>query len=49
MKLKPKQIRFGWQFLPRKKKKYAKKLFNKIINTDYLNNEKINKNASLQE
>jgi hypothetical protein len=34
-KLQKKELKFGWQDLPRKKKKAAKKLLTKVINTTY--------------
>jgi hypothetical protein len=34
-KLKKKPIKLGWWNLPRKRKKFAKKLLNKVINTTY--------------
>lgn len=34
-KLQKKPIKFGWQNLPRKHKKFAKKLLTKVINTTY--------------
>jgi hypothetical protein len=34
-KLQKKPIKIGWQHLPRKRKKCAKKLLEKVINTDY--------------
>lgn len=34
-KLQKKPIKFGWWELPRKRKKAAKKLLNKVINTKY--------------
>lgn len=34
-KNKKKPIKFGWQNLPRKRKKFAKKLLNRVINTNY--------------
>ena len=34
-KLQKKELKFGWQDLPRKKKKSAKKLLTKVINTTY--------------
>ena len=35
MKLKKKPLKFGWWKLPRKKKKAAKKILQKVINTNY--------------
>jgi hypothetical protein len=37
-KLKKKPLEFSWRNLPRKKKKIAKKLLNKVLKTDYLKN-----------
>lgn len=34
-KLQKKPLKFGWQDLPRKRKKFAKKLLEKVVNTNY--------------
>jgi len=41
MKKQKKQIRVGWQYLPRKKKKKFKKLLDKVINTEYNTTEEL--------
>jgi len=34
-KLQKKPIKFGWQYLPRKRKKFANKLLNEVTNKVY--------------